>query len=179
MRNFLLGGAMLLMVGFTSLSAYADDLVVGPGKKVSVDYTLTVDNKQLETSVGKVPLSYVVGGHNIIPGLENQLNGMRVNEEKVVTVAPKDAYGEIDPKAFREFPKTALPPSTDLKVGAHLLATGADGSRIPVEITKIDGDKVTINFNHPMAGKTMVFKVKILKIENAPVSADASAIMTK
>jgi len=170
MRKFLLGGVILLMLGMLNFNAYADDLVIGPGKKVSFDYTLSVDNKELETSVGKTPLSYVVGGHNIIPGLENQLNGMRVNEEKVVTVAPKDAYGEINPKAFKEFPKTALPPGTEFKVGMHLLATGADGSRIPVEITEVGADKVTINFNHPMAGKTLVFKVKILKIENAPAA---------
>ena len=75
MKKFLAGGIVLLAVGMFNLCAYADDPVVGPGKKVTLDYTLTVDNKQVETSVGKTPLSYVVGARNIIPGLESQING--------------------------------------------------------------------------------------------------------
>ena len=113
MKKFLAGSVVLLAVGMFNLSAYADDPVVGPGKKVTLDYTLTVDNQQVETSVGKTPISYVVGSRSIIPGLEAQLNGMHMNEEKVVNVAAKDAYGEVDPKAFKEFPKTSLPKGLD------------------------------------------------------------------
>jgi len=167
MKKFLTGGVMLLVVGMLSLGAYADDMVIGPGKKVTLDYTLTVDNKQVETSVGKAPLSYVVGSRNIIPGLESQLNGMRINEEKVVNVAAKDAYGEVDPKAFKEFPKTALPQGMDPKVGMVLQATAPDGSKFPAVITEIKDDKVVLNFNHPLAGKDLTFKVKILNIEKA------------
>ena len=174
MKKFLAGGVVLLAVGMLNLCAWADDPAVGPGKKVTLDYTLTVDNKQMETSVGKTPLFYVVGARNIIPGLESQLNGMHVNEEKVVTVVPKDAYGDVDPKAFREFPKTALPKGMDLKVGMKLMASAPDGSRFPAEISEIKGDRVTVNFNNPMAGKTMTFKVKILKIENAPVKLNTN-----
>jgi FKBP-type peptidyl-prolyl cis-trans isomerase 2 len=170
MKNFLTGGLMLLAVGMFNLSAYADDPVVGPGKKVTLDYTLTVDNKQIETSVGKAPLTYVVGLRNIIPGLESQLNGMHINEEKVVNVAAKDAYGDVDPKAFKEFPITSLPQGMAPKVGLVLQATAPDGSRFPATISKIDGDKVELNFNHPLAGKDLTFKVKILNVENAPAA---------
>jgi FKBP-type peptidyl-prolyl cis-trans isomerase 2 len=166
MKKILVVGLFLLAAGMCNLS-WADDPVVGAGKKVTVDYTLTVDNKQLETSVGKQPLSYTVGTHEIIPGLESQLNGMHVNEEKVVTVAPKDAYGEVDPKAFKEFPVSALPKEAPPKVGMVLQATAPDGSKFPAVISAVNGDKVTLNFNHPLAGKQLTFKVKILKIENA------------
>src|SRR5271167_1968069 len=88
--QLLASGMVLLMVGMLNMSVYADDTVIGPGKKVTLDYTLTVDNKQVETSVGKTPLTYVVGSRSIIPGLEAQLNGMRTNEEKVITVLSKD-----------------------------------------------------------------------------------------
>jgi FKBP-type peptidyl-prolyl cis-trans isomerase 2 len=169
MKNFLAGGIMLLAVGMFNIGAYADDPVVGPGKQVTLDYTLTVDNKQLETSVGKDPLTFVVGNRKIIPGLEAQLNGMHINEEKVVNVAAKDAYGEVDPKAFKEFPITSLPKGMEPKVGVVLQATAPDGSRFPATISKLDGDKVELNFNHPLAGKDLTFKVKILRIENAPV----------
>jgi len=176
MKKFLVGGIMLLAVGMFNLCAYADDPVVGVGKKVTLDYTLTVDNKQVETSVGKTPLTYVVGNRNIIPGLESQLNGMHINEEKVVNVAAKDAYGDIDPKAFKEFPKTALPKGMDPKVGMVLQATAPDGSRFPAVISEIKDDKVVLNFNHPLAGKDLTFKVKILNIENAPAGAGMTVV---
>ena len=167
MKKFLIGSFVLAVMGMLNLYAYADSPVVGVGKKVTLDYTLTVDNKEVETSVGKLPLTYVVGNRNIIPGLEAQLNGMRVNEEKVVNVAAKDAYGDVDPKAFKEFPLTALPKGLVPKVGMVLLANAPDGSKFPAVIAEIKGDKVVLNFNHPLAGKDLSFKVKILKIENA------------
>ncbi len=165
MKKFLVGGFILAVMGILNLCVYADAPVVGAGKKVTLDYTLTVDNKDLETSKGKAPLTYVVGNRNIIPGLEAQLNGMRINEEKVINVAAKDAYGEVDPKAFKEFPKTALPKGLEPKVGMVLAATAPDGSKFPAIISELKDDKVVMNFNHPLAGKALTFKVKILKIE--------------
>jgi len=171
--------AMCIVLSATIMlnqGAWADDLAVGPGKKVTLDYTLTVDNKQVDTSVGKAPLTYVAGARMIIPGLEAQMKGMHKNEEKVITVLPKDAYGEIDPKAFRDFPVTSLPKDMELKVGTRLLATAPNGAKFPAEISAVKGDQVTVDFNSPMAGKTLVFKVKVLNIENASaVSAVASA----
>lgn len=179
MKKFLAGGILLLAVGMFNLSAYADDPVVGPGKKVTLDYTLTVDNKEVETSVGKTPLSYMVGARNIIPGLEAQLNGMHMKEEKVINVASKDAYGDVDPKAFKEFPVTSLPKGMAPKVGMVLQATAPDGSRFPAIISEVKDDKVVLNFNHPLAGKALTFKVKILNIEDAPAGANAAALQTK
>ena len=179
MKKFLVGSFVLVIMGMLNLSAYADDPVVGVGKKITLDYTLTVDKSQVETSVGKTPLSYVAGSRNIIPGLEAQLNGMHMNEEKVINVAAKDAYGDVDPKAFKEFAKTSLPQGMDPKVGMVLQATAPDGSKFPAVISELKGDKVVLNFNHPLAGKDLSFKVKILKIENAPVVASAATPPTK
>jgi FKBP-type peptidyl-prolyl cis-trans isomerase 2 len=167
MKNLLVVGVFFLAFVGLNLGAWADDAVVGPGKKVTLDYTLTIDNKQVETSVGKTPLSYVVGSHQIIPGLESQLIGMHVNDEKNVNVAAKDAYGEVDPKAFKEFRVSALPQGLEPKVGMVLQATAPDGSKFPAEVSAVKGDKVVLNFNHPLAGKDLTFKVKILKIEKA------------
>ena len=168
MKKFLIGSFVLAVMGMFNLYAYADGPVVGAGKRVTLDYTLTVENKELETSVGKTPLTYVVGNRDIIPGLEAQLNGMRTNEEKVINVASKDAYGDVDPKAFKEFPMTSLPKGVAPKVGMVLQATAPDGSKFPAVISEIKGDKVVLNFNHPLAGKALTFKVKILKIEDVP-----------
>jgi len=179
MKKFLVGSFVLLMLGMFNSYAHADDMVVGPGKKVTLDYTLVVDNKQVETSVGKTPLSYVAGTHMIIPGLESQLNGLHVNDAKDVTVAAKDAYGEVDPKAFKEFPKTSLPQGMEPKVGMVLQATAPDGSKFPAVISELKGDQVVLNFNHPLAGKELTFKVKILNVENAPAQAEAASTQTK
>jgi FKBP-type peptidyl-prolyl cis-trans isomerase SlyD len=176
MKKLLVGSFLLAAMVMLSFPAYANDPVVGVGKKVTLDYTLIVNNKQVETSVGKTPLTYVAGDRNIIPGLEAQLNGMRMNEEKVINVAAKDAYGDVDPKAFKEFPKTALPKGLTPKVGIVLQATAPDGSKFPAVISAINGDKVQLNFNHPLAGKALTFKVKILNIQNAPA---APALQTK
>lgn len=165
MKKLLASGFLLTTLVMLNISAYAADPVIGPGKKVTLDYTLTVDNKEVETSVGKTPLNYEVGAHRIIPGLESQLNGMHVNEEKVVHVAAKDAYGNIDPKAFKEFPISAMPKDKTPTVGMVLQATAPDGAKFPAVVSKINGDKVELNFNHPLAGKDLTFKVKILKIE--------------
>jgi len=174
MKKLLAGSIVFLVVGMLSFGARADEPVVGPGKKVTLDYTLTVNKEVVETSIGKAPLSYVAGSKSIIPGLEAQLNGMRVNEEKTVNVAPKDAYGEVDQKNFKEFPKSALPKGMEPKVGMVLQATAPDGSKFPAVISEFKGDKVVLNFNHPLAGKELTFKVKIIKIENAPAKAEAA-----
>jgi peptidylprolyl isomerase len=115
-------------------------------------------------------LTYIVGNRNIIPGLEAQLNGMRIKEEKSIKVPAKDAYGQVDPKAFKDFPKTALPKNVEPKVGLVLQATAPDGSKFPAVISALKDDKVTLNFNHPLAGKDLTFNVKILNIENAPAA---------
>ncbi len=166
-KIFILAACML---GLTTL-VHAADPAVGPGKKVNFDYTLTVDGKELETSKGKAPLVVVFGAKQIVPGLESAMNGMHVGEEKMVKVAPKDAYGEPDPKAYLEFPKTSLPAGQEPKVGATLQAHAPDGSTFPAVIKEIKGDKIVVDFNHPLAGKTLQFKVKVVKIEDAPVAA--------
>ncbi|MDE2221816.1 MAG: peptidylprolyl isomerase [Candidatus Omnitrophica bacterium] len=165
MKKFLLGVGMLLTIGMFNGYVCADEAVVGPGKKVTLDYTLTVDNKEVETSVGKEPLTYTPGSHEIIPGLEQQLNGLHVGDKKTVHVAAKDAYGEVDPKAYKEFPVSSLPKGLTPKVGMVLQATAPDGSKFPAVISEVKGDKMVLNFNHPLAGKDLTFDIKILKIE--------------
>ncbi len=87
----------------------ADDQVVGPNKKVKFDYTLTVDGKEAETSKGKQPIEYVQGSGQIIPGLENQLVGMKAGDNKKITLEAKDAYGEVIKEGFKDVPKSTFP----------------------------------------------------------------------
>jgi FKBP-type peptidyl-prolyl cis-trans isomerase SlyD len=138
-------------------SAKKNDEIVKNGAEVSLQYTLSgEDGKLIETNKGKEPLKYTQGQHQIIPGLEKGLAGMKVGEEKRLKVKPEDAYGPVNKKAFQEFPKEKIPPE-GLKVGAVLMARGPQGQVI---------DKtVVLDLNHPMAGKTLIFDVKVLDIQ--------------
>jgi FKBP-type peptidyl-prolyl cis-trans isomerase SlyD len=139
--------------------------VVRSGSTVTFDYTLTDDDgKVIDSSKDKQPMSYTQGKGEIIPGLEKELAGMAVGAEKKVKVKPEEAYGPIDPKAFQEVPKEKLPPEA-LKVGTVLMAQGPQGQGIPVRVQEIKKDTVVMDFNHPLAGKTLSFDVKITDIK--------------
>jgi FKBP-type peptidyl-prolyl cis-trans isomerase 2 len=175
MYKKMLFSAFVLM-GMVSI-ACAQDAVVA-GKMIKMDYTLFVNNEQLETSVGKTPLEFVAGDQSIIPGLEKGIEGMKVGEEKTIVVEPKDAYGESDPKALKEFPKDKMPGGAELKVGMVLEAQSPDGETFPATISDIKGDQIVMDFNHPLAGKQLTFKVKILDVTDAPAPVAAVAQTT-
>ncbi len=144
-----------------------DDKVVKDGAVVSLQYTLSgEDGKTIESNKGKEALKYTQGAKQIIPGLEKGVAGMKVGEEKRVKVKPEEGYGPINEKAFQEFPKEKIP-AESLKVGAVLVARGPEGQSVPVRVHQINEKSVVIDMNHPMAGKTLVFDVKILDIQAA------------
>ncbi len=145
-----------------------DDRVVKDGVMVSLDYTLkSPEGKTLETSKGREPLKYIHGQKMMIPGLEKELTGMKVGGEKHVTVKPEDGYGKINPNAVQEVPKEKVPENA-LKVGAVLAARSPEGMVVPMTVKQIKDKTVVMDMNHPMAGKTLVFDVKVVDIQPAP-----------
>lgn len=166
----------VLMLGLTvcATSVFAADAVVALGKKVKMDYTLTVDKEQVETSVGKEPLEIIYGDRSIIPGLESAIAGMKVGEERVIDVEAKDAYGDVEPGAIKEFPKSSMPTDPAPQVGMILQAESPEGESFPAMIKEIKGDTVVMDFNHPLAGKKLTFKIKILDVSDAPASVPAA-----
>ena len=142
--------------------------VVKDGTVVSLQYTLSgEDGKTIESNKGKEPLKYTHGSQQIVPGLEKGLSGMKVGEEKRVKVNPEEGYGPVDPKGFQEFPKDKIP-ADGLKVGAMLMAKGPQGQSVPVRVHEIKEKTVVLDLNHPMAGKTLVFDIKVLDVQPAP-----------
>ena len=135
------------------------------GKKIKFDYTLKVDGQVVETSEGKEPLEYTHGSGDIIPGLETQLVGLKVGDSKNVVVEPKDAYGEIQPDATKDFPLTSFPEDFKPAVGMVVQLEDDKGNVAPAMIKEIKEDKVILDFNHPLAGKTLEFDVKVVAIE--------------
>jgi FKBP-type peptidyl-prolyl cis-trans isomerase SlyD len=154
-----------------------EDKVVKDGTVVSLQYSLSgEDGKLIESNKGKDPLKYTHGSKQIVPGLEKELAGMKVGGEKRVKVKPEDAYGAVSSKAFQEVPKEQIP-ANGLKVGAILAAKGPQGQEIPVRIHQIKEKTVVLDLNHPMAGKTLLFDIKILDIQ--PSVATSSPQPTK
>ena len=145
-----------------------NERVVQDGMMVSLDYTLkATDGKVMESSKGREPLKYIHGQKMIPPGLERELNGMKVGGQKHVTVKPEDAYGKMNPTAFKEVPKETIPVN-GLKVGAMLATKNPDGTIAPLRVHQIKDKTVVVDMNHPMAGKTLVFDVKVVDIQPAP-----------
>lgn len=159
--------AMLLSTGAFTAETSKENNIVKNGSVVSLQYTLSSeDGKTIESNKGKAPLKYTQGSRQIVPGLEKELAGMKVGEEKRVTVSPEEGYGPVNPQGFQEFPKDKIP-AEGLKVGAVLMAKGPQGQQVPVRVHEIKENTVVLDLNHPMAGKTLVFDVKVLDIQPA------------
>lgn len=135
--------------------------IVRDGLVVSLDYTLTVDGKVIDAS-GETPLEYLQGYHNIIPGLERELAGMALGESKEVVVAPGDAYGEYDPEAIFEVPRAQFPGVYQIEVGAPVRVRTDAGHVMTAYIHSVGEESVKLDLNHPLAGKELFFRAKIV-----------------
>jgi FKBP-type peptidyl-prolyl cis-trans isomerase SlyD len=132
-------------------------------KVIGIEYTLKDANTgdHLDTNVGAAPLEFVSGKGQIIPGLEAKLITMAEKEEADVLVEPKDAYGELNPEAVQVLPKEQFA-GIELTEGMSLYGTGEQGETVQVTVTGFTDSEVTIDYNHPMAGKTLMFSVAVL-----------------
>lgn len=133
------------------------------GHKVKVEYKGTFDSGEVfDSSEGKEPLEFVIGTGQVIPGFNDAIKGMKTGESKDIKLHPKDAYGEKDEQLIQEVPKEAFG-EHKVKVGDQIGVRGPEGHVMPVTITKITDDKITVDLNHPMAGKTLNFNLKLVE----------------
>ncbi len=156
---------MLFLVTVSVSFVSGEDVTIGKGKKVKFDYTLKIDNELVETSEGKEPLEYTHGEGQIIPGLASALNGLKVGDEKTVVIEPKDAYGEIIEEAMKELPKSSFPEEFEPQQGMVIELKNEEGESAPGIIWEIKDAGIVVNFNHPLAGKTLEFDIKIVEIK--------------
>ena len=140
-------------------------MAVQEGNKVTFQYTLSVDGQQIQSTEGGQPMEYTHGQGQIIPGLADGLDGMREGEEKTITLEPQQAYGEVDPNAFREVPRTSLPEDIEPQEDMMLLVRTPDGQAFPVRIAEVKDDSVVLDLNHPLAGKELTFDVRVVSVE--------------
>lgn len=141
---------------------------VGKDKVVAIDYTLTNNQGQvIDSSQGRDPLAYLHGKGNIIPGLEKQLEGKSVGDNVKAVVKPEEGYGNHDPRMVQQVPKAAFKGVPEIKPGMQFQAQGPGGQVRLVTVTKVDGDNVTVDANHPLAGQTLNFDVTIKEVRDA------------
>ena len=164
-------GAILgALIGVVAIQAEAQKqaTAVTSGTQVAVEYTLKLEDQVVvESNVGSTPFTYVQGSHRIVPGLENALEGMKIGESKQVKVPPEEGYGAVNPEAFLEVAKEKVP-SDAQTVGAQLQGQNASGQLVRARVAEVKDNTVVVDFNHPLAGKTLYFEVKVLDIQQAP-----------
>lgn len=137
-------------------------------KVALLEYTLTDSaGEVMDTSEGGDPLAYIQGIGNLIPGLEEELEGKSAGDELNVTVQPEKGYGVRNDALVQQVNREVFQGVDELQVGMQFHAQGEDGGNHMIWITAIDGDDVTIDGNHPLAGQTLTFAVKVLEVRDA------------
>ena len=134
----------------------------------TLDYRLHLgDGKLVDESEPGDPLVYLHGHDEIVPGLERALEGKKAGDRLEVVVKPEDGYGEYDPDSVEEVPRTDLPPDLELVAGETITGTDPDGDEMDFLIKEVKKDTVVLDFNDPMAGKTLHFDVTVREVRAA------------
>lgn len=133
---------------------------------VSLEYEVRDGDKVVDSNVGGQPLVFMFGKGQIIPGLEAGIKDMAIGEKGDVLVKAADAYGEYNPEATQEVPKDQFA-GIELSEGMTLYGQGEDGSTVQVTVKEIKDDSVVIDFNHPLAGKDLMFTVTLNNVRDA------------
>lgn len=143
---------------------------------VSIEYTLTDDQKEvLDSSEGMGPLEYLHGHSNLIPGLEKELEGKKAGDAFKVSVKPEEAYGVYHDELVVEVDRNQFPDDVEIEVGMQFEAGGPNGSQV-VTVTDVKETKVTVDANHPLAGETLHFDVKVISVRESTDEEKANGL---
>lgn len=135
------------------------------GDTVKIHYTGKLeDGTEFDSSKDRDPLEFTVGSGDVIPGFDDAVAGMAVGEEKSVNIEPEQAYGPRHDEMIQQVPKSALPEDLEPEEGMGLQAQGQDGQAINLTVTSVDEDTITVDANHPLAGKTLNFDIHLVEI---------------
>lgn len=141
---------------------------IGINKVVTVNFTLKDQHGNiLDSTDGDVPFSYLTGHQNILPKLESEIDSMLIGSKRTVTIPAADAYGEYNEDIVQVIGKEEFPQDFLLEVGMQYIASAPDGTKMPFTITEVGDEEVTIDFNHPLAGKDLTFDIELLNVRDA------------
>jgi len=140
--------------------------LVKEGDKITVEYTGSLEDGTIFDSSEKheEPLEFTVGEGKIIKGFDQAVVGMKVGEEKEIKIPPEKAYGQYNPELVKDLPRNVFPEGQEIKQDMIFMMSLPDNRQVPVRITKVGEEQVTVDLNSPLAGKTLVFKIKVLSI---------------
>ncbi|MGB5333473.1 MAG: peptidylprolyl isomerase [Woeseiaceae bacterium] len=135
------------------------------GDTVRIHYTGTLDDgTQFDSSAGRDPLEFALGGGQVIPGFDKAVDGMAVGDSKTVTVPPEDAYGERHDQLVQQVPKSALPEDMEPAVGMHLQSQSPDGQVMNLVVVEVEEETLTLDANHPLSGQALTFAIELVEI---------------
>lgn len=139
---------------------------VSEGDTVQVHYKGTLkDGTVFDESDEENPLEFTVGSGQIIPGFEEAVKGMDVEEEKTVSIEAAEAYGEHDQEKIQKYSRDSLPDDFEPQKGQVLALKDQEGREIPVSVVDFDDETITVDLNHPLAGRELTFEIKVVDVE--------------
>lgn len=134
--------------------------------KVKVHYKGTLSSGEMfDSSEGKDPLEFTLGTGQVIPGFDNGIIGMQVDESKTINIPSAEAYGEPKQELIQQVPKAQLPPEIKPEVGLQLMSQTPEGQQIPLVVTAVNEETITVDANHPLAGKDLTFEITLVSID--------------
>ena len=135
------------------------------GDTVKIHYTGTLDDgTQFDTSSGRDPLEFQLGGGQVIPGFDTAVTGMSVGENKSVRIEPDEAYGPRHEQLVQQVPRSALPDDLEPQVGMGLQSQSPDGQVMMLTVTAVEDEDITVDANHPLAGQALNFDIELVSI---------------
>ena len=135
---------------------------------ITITYTLKdEDGNIIEVTNRENPFSFISDNNQILPKLEENINGMLIGSRRTVTLTPEEAYGTYNDSAIQTIDRSEFPDDTELEEGMSFITDTPDGQQMPFIIKKIDGEVITLDFNHPLAGRTLTFDLELLNLRDA------------
>jgi len=134
---------------------------------VKVHYTgsITANGEIFDSSLEREPLEFTLGQGMLIPGFENGVLNMKVNEKKTINISKEDAYGVVREELFQEVSKQELPPDLEPEVGMGLVSRGPDGQEHQLRVAQVNENSIVVDANHPLAGHDLTFELEVVEIK--------------
>ncbi|HEY7774478.1 MAG TPA: peptidylprolyl isomerase [Marinagarivorans sp.] len=144
------------------------DLAIADDTKVTLNFSLSLeDGTVVDSNHGEDPVTFTVGDGNLLEGFEKAMFGLRAGDEREITIAPEQGFGQPNENNVQEVPRSDFPDDLTLEVGLMLSFSDAQNTELPGVIKELKADSVLVDFNHPLAGRTLIFKVHIHSVSPA------------
>jgi len=152
-----------------------NDLAIGPAARVTLHFALKLDNGDVvDSTFERAPASFTMGDGKLLPGFERKLFGLRRGANESFTVLPEDAFGQPNPANVQRFKRAAFAPDMELHEGLVISFADASSAELPGVVSGFEGDDVLVDFNHPLAGRTLLFEVQIIDVAAADEAGEGA-----